>query len=46
VKLQLIKVRKVKGITPFISASSATFIYIRRKVILTYFINEDENKRF
>jgi hypothetical protein len=46
VKLQLIRVGKVKGITPFIGASSATFIYVRKEVILTYFINEDENKRF
>jgi hypothetical protein len=46
VKLQLIRVRKVKRITPFIGVSSVTFIYIRREVILTYFINKDENERF
>jgi hypothetical protein len=46
VKLQLIRVGKAKGMTPFIGASSVTFIYIRREVVLTYFINEDENERF
>jgi hypothetical protein len=46
VKLQPIRVGKVKGMTPFMGASSATFIYVRREVVLTYFTNEDENERF
>jgi hypothetical protein len=45
VKLQLIRRGIAKGRTPFIGASSATFIYVRREVVLTYFTNEDENER-
>jgi hypothetical protein len=45
-KLQLIKAKKALGMTLYLGVSSATFIYIKRKVILMYFIVEERIKAF
>jgi hypothetical protein len=44
--LQLIRVKRALSISLYISASNATFIYIKRRVVLIYFIVEERFKAF
>jgi hypothetical protein len=45
-KLQLIRAGRALGMTLYIGASSATFIYVRREAVLMYFIVKERIEAF